>query len=245
MQNNQKSIHIVIFTGGLYPQPEKTVSYWKNPMHSQPDYVIAADSGLEACLDYKNYYSELYDFTPSKLVGDFDSLKDKSLLEGYAGLVEEFPCDKDFTDTELAVSRAFEYASEQQVVPFVTLIGGDGGRLDHLLNTLNGFRNGRHPDVWLCKEQQFFYMKKGNEYLLSDLNQDDNVSFLNLHGKGQKIETCGLEWESKLFRNGYMPSVSNRISEHSARKDWPVIVKPKAIGFMVIGPLSMCVTNLS
>ncbi len=238
MQNNQKSIHIVIFTGGLYPQPEKTVSYWKNPMHSQPDYVIAADSGLEACLDYKNYFSELYDFEPDSILGDFDSIKDKSLLESFSDLVEQFPCDKDFTDTELAVSRAFEYASEQRGTPFITLIGGDGGRLDHLLNNFYSFGEKLHPDVWLCKEQSVYSLKK-QPYFLTVKNPSDSISFANVLGISGKIKSVGLEWESDLFRKSPFQSVSNRVKKCFFDENRPVEIIPKALGYILLGPLDM------
>ena len=118
MHNNQKSIHIVIFTGGLFPSPEKTESYWKNSLHGNPDFVIAADSGLEACLDYQKYFKGLFNFEPRKILGDFDSISDKTLLEKFADAVEKFPSDKDFTDTELAVFEAFKISASLKKTPF-------------------------------------------------------------------------------------------------------------------------------
>ena len=116
MQNIQKSIHIVIFTGGLYPRAEVSETYWKNSLFGKPDYVIAADSGLEACLEYKKYFSGIYDFSPDKILGDFDSISSTVLLETFGNdIVESFPCDKDYTDTELALHFAYKKASFEKI----------------------------------------------------------------------------------------------------------------------------------
>ena len=125
---NPEQIHIVIFTGGSAPEYEKTRLYWKT--HPQADYVIAADSGLETCASYA--------FSPCVIMGDFDSIQDRALLDYYNDDIKvPFDSDKDFTDTELAVSKAYEIAEKLRKTPFITLVGGDGGRIDHLLKGMS------------------------------------------------------------------------------------------------------------
>lgn len=244
LQNNQKSIHIVVFTGGLYPKPELTEIYWKNCVASVPEYVIAADSGLEVCLEYKKYFAGRYDFSPRKILGDFDSISSPEILSSFSkGVVEFFERDKDFTDTELALRFVHQKASEKNRVPFITLVGGSGGRLDHLLNIVNSFRTRFHPDAWLCEFQQVLFLNRNSEYFLHNLELSDNVSFINVFGKGQKIFTKGLKWESSLFADGFVPSVSNRISENFFYRRGAVFIKPKASGFAMIFPLSSYVLN--
>ncbi len=244
LQNNQKSIHIVVFTGGLYPKPELTEIYWKNCMASAPEYVIAADSGLEVCLEYKKYFAGQYDFSPRKILGDFDSISSPEILSSFnKDIVEVFERDKDFTDTELALRFAYRIASEKKCVPFITLVGGSGGRIDHLLNILNSFRTKFHPDLWLCESQQVSFLNKKSEYFLHSLKLMDNVSFINVFGKGKKILTKGLKWESGLFAKGFVPSVSNRISEENFKRGRAVFIKPNALGFVVIFPLSSYILN--
>lgn len=240
LQNNQKSIHIVIFTGGLYPLPEKTVSYWKNPLHGQPELVIAADSGLEACLKYNSYFEGLYDFLPKKILGDFDSISDKSLLADYADVTETFPADKDFSDTELALHRAYGMAREAGKTPFITLVGGDGGRMDHLLNNYYSFAAEEHPDVWLGSFQSVYFLKK-KPYFVTVSCEKDCISFGNVLGKTSRIKTQGLEWESELFRKSPFPSLSNRVKKSYFEEKRPVKVIPKALGYILIGPLDMTV----
>ncbi len=244
LQNNQKSIHIVIFTGGLYPKPELTEIYWKNCVSSAPEYVIAADSGLEVCLEYKKYFAGQYDFSPRKILGDFDSISSQEILSDFGGeVVETFERDKDFTDTELALRFAYQKAAEKKCVPFITLVGGDGGRLDHLLNIVNLFRTEFHPNSWLCSSQQVSFLDRKSEYFLYNLKLMDNVSFINVFGKGKKIFTKGLKWESRLFSKGFVPSISNRISEENFQKGRAVFIKPNAFGFCVIFPLSSYILN--
>ena len=160
LQNKQKSIHIVVFTGGLYPEPEATENFWKNSIGAAPDYVIAADSGLDACLEYKKYFDGRYDFSPRKILGDFDSISSQEILASFEKNVETFEKDKDFTDTELALRFAYKKAAEKKLKPFVTLVGGDGGRIDHLLNNVNFFRTEFSPDAWLCAFQQAAFLRK-------------------------------------------------------------------------------------
>ena len=65
------------------------------------DRIIAADSGLAHCKEIG--------IEPTDILGDFDSLKNKELLEEYRkkGIpLREFPTRKDYTDTHLAVIRS-------------------------------------------------------------------------------------------------------------------------------------------
>ncbi len=240
LQNAQKSIHIVIFTGGFYPKPWVTENYWKNS--KKIDFVIAADSGLDVCLEYQRYYSGKIDFSPNKILGDFDSISSKSLLSNFSqSIVETFVRDKDFTDTEIALRAAYSFAKESNSKPFITLVGGDGRRVDHFLNILNTFRSSFFPNVWLCSVQQIYLLDKNCEYFLSGLKLEDNISFANIFGKGAKITSKGLLWESKLFKDKYMPSVSNRISPEYCKESKPIYIKPNALGFLLICPFNVTV----
>ena len=98
-------IHIAIFTGGIFPEPEETKNIWQNfPL---PEYIIAADSGIDTLENYTKLFPF---FKPNKIVGDFDSISNKNILQKYPDIVSKFPTDKDYSDTELALKEAFEYA---------------------------------------------------------------------------------------------------------------------------------------
>lgn len=87
------------------------------------DRVIAADAGLAAC--------EKIGVVPTDILGDFDSLKNRTLLEQYQerGVpIREFPTRKDYTDTHLALRYGAEVGAKD-----ITLLGATGTRYDHAL----------------------------------------------------------------------------------------------------------------
>lgn len=88
--------------------------------------VIACDSGME--------FFWRSGVRPDLILGDFDSA-DKGVVEAFKERtdvrLEQFPAQKDWTDTELAVRRALELAPDR-----IDLVGATGDRLDHVLGNL-------------------------------------------------------------------------------------------------------------
>ena len=83
--------------------------------------VIAADGGMELARELG---------LPVDLaVGDFDSVSGEMLET--IGRVEKHPAAKDASDLELALAAALRFETERIIV-----LGGAGGRLDHLLGGL-------------------------------------------------------------------------------------------------------------
>lgn len=82
------------------------------------DYIIAVDGGIE--------HITSLNIKPNLWIGDFDSCSPESKIIHSAIPTEAFPIDKNFLDTELALSKALELNVDNCV-----LIGGIGGRLDH------------------------------------------------------------------------------------------------------------------
>ena len=232
---------ILVFTGGEAPKPEKARIFLKNFLGTQkkPDYVLAADSGLETLRDWQAHYKDEYDFSPSLILGDFDSIKDKKILDEYdQALVERSPSYKDLTDTEMALKKAREFAQKQKKEAFITLIGGAGGRTDHFLAIYNLFGTKDAPDAWLCGEQ-VLYKAQRSSFSISGIKSGDMISVARAFGKnwGGKIRSQGLEWESPLFRKSGMPSVSNTIKEEWAKKGLPVQINFLRGSFVLIAPL--------
>ncbi|MBW3574666.1 MAG: thiamine diphosphokinase [Actinobacteria bacterium] len=85
-------------------------------------YVIAADSGLDRAMELG--------LDVDLAVGDFDSVSPGSLAAAAtAGCrIERHPAAKDRTDLELALLAAVDHGATH-----VLVLGGHGGRLDHLL----------------------------------------------------------------------------------------------------------------
>jgi len=85
-------------------------------------FVVAADVGLAEA----NRLGIRVDL----LVGDLDSVAaaDLEAFESAGGEVRRHPEDKDATDLDLAIMEAIAVGVDRLVV-----VGGDGGRLDHLI----------------------------------------------------------------------------------------------------------------
>lgn len=84
--------------------------------------VIAADSGLD--------HAHALGLRADVAVGDFDSVSPRALerAEADGTRLERHPAAKDATDLELALDAAAAHGPERIVV-----LGGHGGRVDHLL----------------------------------------------------------------------------------------------------------------
>lgn len=267
-------MHVVIFTGGEYTKPEQARIFFESI--KTPDFVIAADSGLVAAIDYSDFYSGKIDFSPDVITGDMDSLKESAANNVNAGngtkfgsatdasdILKNFPSAKiikhnpykDFSDTELALEYAYENCMEnhrkdcrkgvrsEQVSSadfFVTIIGGAGGRIDHLLGIFDLFSEENHPDAWLYNSQILWYAKQGSVFEISNLGQHDYISVARTNGSrsGGKIISDGLEWESDLFRKEGMPSLSNRISEKAFAANKKVSIKVDEGDFILILPVT-------
>src|SRR5712691_2431060 len=105
---------VVVLAGG--PGRPAAVSMPRNAT------VIAADGGAELAYEL--------DLDIDLVVGDFDSVAAGVLkrVERSWARVERHPAEKDATDLELALAAALRLEPEQ-----ILVLGGGGGRLDHLL----------------------------------------------------------------------------------------------------------------
>lgn len=101
----------------------------------EPDYCIAADSGL--------VMADKLGLTVDLLLGDYDSV-DKKIFEKYNGNTKTitYPCEKDYTDTHLALKKAIEKikkmqdASKDSTEDEIAIIGATGTRYDHAFTNI-------------------------------------------------------------------------------------------------------------
>src|SRR5829696_5858200 len=107
---------VVVFAGGDAVPPEVADHLPRDA------YVIAADSGLD--------HARALGWPVDLVVGDLDSVSVAALTDARATgvAVEEHAAEKDETDLELALDAAVRWGATH-----VTVVGGHGGRLDHLL----------------------------------------------------------------------------------------------------------------
>ncbi|MFD2307660.1 thiamine diphosphokinase [Enterococcus termitis] len=99
---------------------------WPQLEITQFDYLVGIDRG--------SLYSLEQGWKLDLAVGDFDSLSEEEfeIVQKKAGEIEQAQAEKDFTDTQLGLIRAFERFPKAQV----TIIGATGGRADHFLSNL-------------------------------------------------------------------------------------------------------------
>jgi thiamine pyrophosphokinase len=120
------------FIGGEGPPPETA-----RRLAEGARLIVAADSGLMA--------AEAAGLRPHWIVGDMDSLDSGERLKKYPpDRVKIYDRAKDETDTELALSFLWKGGCEE-----VWLLGGGGGRLDHLLALRALFERSRPPNRWI------------------------------------------------------------------------------------------------
>lgn len=101
----------------------------------EPDYCIAADSGL--------VMADKLGLTVDLLLGDYDSV-DKKIFEKYNRNTKTitYPCEKDYTDTHLALKKAIEKIKKLQdtskdgTEDEIAIIGATGTRYDHAFTNI-------------------------------------------------------------------------------------------------------------
>ncbi|MFI3257372.1 MAG: thiamine diphosphokinase [Spirochaetales bacterium] len=213
--------HVLIFSGGLHPSQQDFASFMAKT-HAV-DFIIAADSGLETAIEFG--------FEPDLIVGDMDSLKNPDILKSYnQKKIMCFSCDKDKSDTEIALDEAHKRNAD-----FITLCGADGGRIDHLLAILKLFEGSVYPNVWLCKEQIVYSVgdKTCNRLELSDLQPTDVLSVFSIKNSG-KILSTGLQWSVDEVDWQRAFSLSNRICDNYAKNSLPITLDVTLGHFLVI-----------
>ncbi len=163
----------IVITGGNQP-PYDIVK----PLIFQADYIVAADSGLDYC--------RAHSIHPDYIIGDMDSLDDKSILKDYSeSMIERHPVEKDYTDTELGLQHLYSKGCES-----IVLLGGGGGRADHFLAIYALFHRKQKPDYWLTHNSLFSLVQ--GESLFEAL-EGDEISLFPLFSTC-RMKSEGLYW---------------------------------------------------
>lgn len=178
------NLKVVIVSGGNEPSEKLLRSYLKDA-----DFLIAADKGIECLYNYN--------IIPNLLLGDFDSAKKEVLSYMQAQVKEtlEFPPEKDYTDTEIALIEAINRGGNK-----IYLFGALGSRMDHTLGNvgllLKAKRSGAILEI--IDDNNRLYLAKKNMTLLG--KPGDNISFhalsdtvINLWIKGAKYKLEGYD----------------------------------------------------
>ena len=147
------------------------------------DRILAADSGMNAL-----YAAAV---TPDMIIGDFDSA-DKKILAFFQQNKEIDFCtlnpEKDDTDTEFAIRESIRRGADS-----ITIIGGTGTRLDHVLGNISllgiGLEEGVRMELLdahnrICMIDHSVTLKKKEQYgnYLSLIPYNGNVTGVTLKG---------------------------------------------------------------
>jgi thiamine pyrophosphokinase len=145
--------------------------------------VVAADSGVDHAL--------ALGLTIHTAVGDFDSVTPAGLAatEAAGAIVHRHPAAKDATDLELALDTALGLGAGRIVV-----LGGGGGRLDHLLANLLLLASPRWAGVDLVAQSGAARVTVIRHQAVLEGQPDDVVTLLPAHGSAVGVSTEGLRF---------------------------------------------------
>ena len=183
----------VIVSGGKAP----SLVLLKNEL-KDADTLICVDSGgnfLKDCNIIPNY-----------LVGDFDSINKVSLeyFKNSECKILQYPKDKDFTDTELALELALKLNSDS-----IIFLGCTGTRIDHLFGNLGLLR--------ICLEERVeAYIKDDNNSIL--------LTDKPLKIVGEPGSTFSLQAFSEAVTNLTLEGSKYPLSNHKLRLGDPLTI---------------------
>lgn len=163
--------------------------------------LIAADSGYDHAI--------AAGLQPHVLIGDLDSITAAGLAAAKAGgvAIDTHPADKDATDTELALDHALHEIGDGGAL---TILGGGGDRLDHLLASITVLAQ---PRFARCTELAAWIgpalvrvLHAPRTVELGEQQPDVTVSLIPL-GHVDGVTTTGMRWP---LRDEPLPSGTSR-----------------------------------
>lgn len=165
--------------------------------------VFCIDKGIDLC--------RACGVIPNRLIGDFDSANQSAVSWAQAkGVpVESYPADKDFTDTQLALTRAAELFGEHSAI----LTGCFGGRLDHLYSTIHTCAALNRSIVLADEREIIFYVKGGESASIKFFSKPLAVSLLPMTSACEGVTTKNLHWEldGATLTQDFPNATSNRL----------------------------------
>jgi len=210
----------LIFAGGDAPLPHLSQFL----PHAQ--WRIAADSGLDHAL--------ALGVTPDVVVGDSDSVSNEALALAHSLDIEfiSAPTDKDFTDTELALSHAVHLGAQKIVV-----VSAGGGRFDHAHGLLASLFHPEwaHIHIEAFIDTAHVFALHGPSSLHIEGKQNSLVALHAMNGIAHGISTEGLRWQ--LRNESLAPWVSRGVSNEltgtsgdiSLQSGALLVVQPEAL----------------
>jgi thiamine pyrophosphokinase len=175
----------LLVIGGTGPSPQALWEYAR-----EAGFIVAADSGLDSCA--------AAGVVPDLVVGDMDSLSDPALLAPFPPeRIMVFPRDKDETDTEIGLRVLRERGWAH-----VTIAGGAGGRIDHLLGIAALFEREPGPSRWITDVEDITLV--AGEAVFHGWD-GSTVSVFPIGERAAALRSEGLKWplDGLEFRRGF------------------------------------------
>jgi thiamine pyrophosphokinase len=170
--------------------------------------VIAADSGVDQ--------AHRLGLRVDLAIGDFDSVTEAGLdrVERQGAQVERHPVAKDATDFELALD-----AARVMGVAAAAVIGGDGGRLDHLLANALVMASDRFAELELSahgRGSARVHVIRRRRVIVGD--PGELVTLLAVNGPAVGVTTSALLYPlvDERLEPGSSRGVSNQLIAHEA-----------------------------
>lgn len=165
-------------------------SEWGKRVLHEVDFLICADGGANC--------AALSGRMPDFVIGDLDSISPENLnhCKNTGCVIEQYPCEKDETDLELALLRAEEKASLVGQED-IWLYGASGNRIDHFLGNValmlsyarKGYRirlvDPEH-EMWILQGREEISAPQGQELSLISLSEKALVTTEGLYYPLQK-----------------------------------------------------------
>ena len=170
---------------------------------NRDDFIIGVDGGLDTL--------EQYNIQPNVALGDFDSVRKQNIFFTKDEVIKlEFPPEKDFTDTELAV----DYSLKKQHNPIV-IINDLQGRFDHAIALISSLREivaqGKRGAILGDSQLMLIIDKK----ITFSLPINSEISLIPLSKEVSGVTTTGLHYpltNGKLTSNRAL-GISNVVVE--------------------------------
>jgi thiamine pyrophosphokinase len=210
---------VVVVTGG---DPVDPAHLPPMPAGTQ---VIAADSGID--------HAHALGLVVDHAVGDFDSVTAAGLSDAEASgaRVERHPAAKDATDLELALDAALRLAPAR-----VHVLGGHGGRLDHLLANALLLARPAYAGIAITAQMGAAHLTIVRREAELEGPVGGIVSLIPLHGPATGVTTAGLLYPlaDEDLDAGSTRGVSNELTDPVAtvtvRGGVLVAVQPGSLG---------------
>ena len=198
----------VIISGGRIER-DFALSFLENETFEQ---FIAVDNGLRFCYDNQ--------IKPTWIVGDFDTAAPE-LVEYYQTQtdipIRRFNPVKDSTDSQIAIELALELGSSE-----ITLLGGTGTRMDHVLGNIQSLMLAKKKGVScvILDEYNRIQLIDGETRLKKSEQYGKYVSLLPLTTEVTGVDLTGFKFNltGHTFTSTGSPGlgVSNEIIEDTA-----------------------------